>query len=104
MSSSGHGWPSGPVATGLAVGVDGRELGALRQQPELDLARQDPRADRLVALVEDALVPVGPLRGDEVGGVAGLRREVHEERLVGVDDLGVRMNSTALSARSSARW
>ena len=90
-----HGVERGPrLAVGtralrLAVRVDRRELGAFGQQPQLDLAREDAGADRLVALVEPALVLVGPLQRHLVRRVAGLRREVHEERLVGVDHLRV---------------
>ena len=78
----------GTGALGLAVRVDRRELGVLGQQAELLLALEDAGADRLVALVELALVLVGPLRGHVVRRVTGARREVHEERLVGIDDLG----------------
>ena len=79
----------GAGAFGLAVRVDRRELGAFGQQSHLDLTGEDAGADRLVALVELALVLVGPLQRHLVRRVAGLRREVHEERLVGLDDLGV---------------
>ena len=89
VSSSGHGWPSGPVRSGFAVRVDRRQLGALGQQTQLDLALQDAGSDGLVAGVEARPGSVGPLQRDQVGGVAGLGGEVHEERLVGVDHLGV---------------
>ena len=78
----------GTRALGLAVRVDRRQLGVVGQQAELLLARQDLGADRLVALVELALVLVGPFREHVVRGVPAPGREVHEERLVGVDDLG----------------
>ena len=73
----------------LAVRVDRRELRALRQESERDLALEDASADGLVALVEGPLVPVRPLQRHEVRSVPRLRRQIHEERLVGVDDLGV---------------
>ena len=79
----------GPGTTRLTVGVDGREHGALGKQAHRDLALEDALPDGLVALVEDALVAVGPLEGHEVRSVTGLRREVHEEGLVGIDDLGI---------------
>ena len=77
------------MRSGSPCGLIGDSSVSVGQQPELLLAREDPGPDRLVALVELALVLVGPLLGHEVRGVAGLRGEVHEERLVGVDHLGV---------------
>ena len=85
----------------LAVRVDRRELGVLGQQAELLLPLQDAGADGLVALVELALVLVGPLLGHVVRRVPAPGDEVHEERLVGIDDLGVDwMIPIAWSARS----
>ena len=69
--------------------VDRREFGVLGQQPEFFLAPQNPRPDRLVSLVEDAFVPVGPLLEHVVRRVGRVEGEVHEEGLVGIDDLGV---------------
>ena len=70
--------------------VPGRDLGRTRGQlgirgdhAELLLAREDLLAQRVPALVELALVLVGPLLGHVVRRVAGAGREVHEERLVG---------------------
>ena len=78
---------SGPP--GLAVGIDRTQLGAFRQQPELDLARQDSGPDGLISLIEDALVLVRPLERDEVRRVAGLGCQVHEEGLVRIDGLRI---------------
>ena len=49
---------------------------------ELLLPGERLLADGVPALVEPALVAVGPLRRHVVRGVRGARREVHEERLV----------------------
>ena len=66
-----------------------RQLGVGRDDAHLLLAREGLLAHRLVAHVEAALEPVGPLLGDVVGRVAGARCVVEEERLVRGDRLGV---------------
>src|SRR4029079_7858247 len=50
----------------LAVRVDGRELGVLREQAERLLSLEDASPDRLVSAVELPLVLVGPLLEDAV--------------------------------------
>jgi hypothetical protein len=79
----------GSGAVRLAVRVDAGQVRALRQDAELDLPGQDLRPDRFVAVVEHALVPVRPLQRNQMRCMTGLRGEVHEERLVRVDGLGV---------------
>jgi hypothetical protein len=74
---------------GLAVGIDRRQLGVGGQQPKPLLVLQDPGADRLIALVEAALVAVGPLLEHVVGSVGAARAEVHVPRLVRRHRLGV---------------
>ena len=64
----------------LGQRVDRREVGALGQHALLDHARQRPLAVGLVAVVELALVLVGPLRRSVVGRVVGARAEPHEPR------------------------
>jgi len=86
------------------VRVDRRELGALRQEPELDLALEDAGADRLVPIVEDALVLVRPFERDEVGAWPACGARYMKKGLSGSMTLASRMNSMALSAMSSARW
>ena len=75
-------------AGGLTVWVDRRQLGVVGKESELLLLREDPLADGFVALVELALVLVGPLLEHLVWRVPSPWREVHEERLVGIDHLG----------------
>ena len=81
--------PVGTCPARLAVGVDRAEFRSLRQQAEGDLALEDAGADGFVAVIEHPLVAVGPLERDQVGGVAGLRGQVHEEGLVRIDHLGI---------------
>ena len=59
------------------------QLGIGRDDAELLLAREDLLAQLVPALIELALVLVDPLLRHVVRRVAGARREVHEERLVG---------------------
>ena len=78
----------GPLGLGDAVpGGHGlgarRELGVGGDPAELLLALEDALAHRVPAVVELALVLVGPLLGDVVRPVAGAGRPVHEEGLVG---------------------
>ena len=77
------------MARRLRVRVDRRELGALGHDAELLLALEDQLAVGLVAHVEPARVPVGPLLRGVVRGVRGARAVVEEERLVGRDRLRV---------------
>ena len=69
--------------------VDRRQLGVLRDDPQLLLAGEDLLADRLVAHVEAALELVDPLLRRVMRRVAGARRVVQEERLLRRDRLGV---------------
>ena len=71
------------------VGVDRRELRPLGDEPHLDLTGKHLLAVLLVAHVELALVPVGPLLGHVMRGVAGPGSEVQEPRLVGIRRLAV---------------
>ena len=71
------------------VGVVARQLGVLRDDPELLLAREDLLPVGVPAVVEGALVAVGPLLGHVVRGVRRAGAEVQVERLVGIDLLGV---------------
>jgi hypothetical protein len=64
-----------------------RELRVGRHDPQRPLAFEDLRADRVPALVELALVLVGPLGRDVMRGVRRPRGEVDEERLVGHERL-----------------
>ena len=88
----------------LTVRVDRRELGVVGQEPELLLSRQDAGADRLVALVELALVLVGPLLEDVVWRVPAPGEKYMKNGLSGSIALASRMNSIALSAKSLERW
>ena len=88
-SSCGHGWPSGPVASGSPCGLIGDSSASSGSRPSFFWSREDRRADRLVALVEAALVLVRPLLEHVVRRVRAARAEVHEPRLVGRDRLGV---------------
>ena len=81
--------PVGPGGLGLAVGVDRRQLGVGGQQPHSLLVLQDPGPDGLIALVEAALVAVGPLLPHVVGGVGAAGAEVRVEGLVRRHRLGV---------------
>ena len=67
---------------GISAGPRG-QLGVGGNDAELLLAREDLLAQLVPALIELALVLVGPLLRHVVRRVAGARREVHEERLVG---------------------
>ena len=71
------------------VGVVARELRGLRDDAELLLAREHLLAVGVPAVVERALVAVGPLLRDVVRRVRRAETEVQIERLVGVDLLGV---------------
>ena len=71
------------VPGGEEVGTFG-QLGVLGHQSEPLLTRQSLPAVGVPALVERALVPVGPLLRDVVRGVAAAGRVVHEPRLPGV--------------------
>ena len=73
----------------LGIGVQRRQLGVLGEDAQLLLALEHLLAVALVAHVEAALVLLDPLLGGVVGGVGGAGAEVHEERLVGHDHLGV---------------
>ncbi len=79
----------GPRPLLRADRVDRRQLRLLRDEPELLLPGERLLAQRLVAHVEAALVPVDPLLRDVVRGVAGAGRVVEEERLLGRDRLRV---------------
>ena len=67
----------------LHVGVVPRQLGVLGHDAKLLLLREHPLAIGVPAVVELALVLVGPLLRHVMGGVVGAGREVEEERLVG---------------------
>ena len=69
--------------------VDRRQFGVGRHDAQLLLPGQDLLARRLVAHVEPALVPVGPLPGHVVRGVRAARRVVQEHRPVRGDRLDV---------------
>ncbi len=66
----------------LYVRIVPRQPGVRGDDPELLLANEHLVAIGVPALVEMALVPVGPFLRDVVGRVRGARAEVHEERLV----------------------
>ncbi len=72
----GHVVPGGDFVVALG------EFGILRHHAQLLLLLQRPLAKRVPAIVELALVLVGPLLGDVVRCVGGTGSEVHEERLV----------------------
>ena len=74
---------------GRADRVQRRQLGVGRDDAHLLLARERLLAHRLIAHVEAALEAVDPLLRRVVRGVAGARRVVEEERLVGRQHLGV---------------
>ena len=74
----------GHVVPGRERLVAGRQLGVGGYDAELLLAGEGLLAQPVPALVERALVLVGPLLGHVVRGVAAAGREVGEERLVGV--------------------
>ena len=69
--------------------IDRWQLGVGRDDAELLLAGERLLAHRLVAHVELALVPVGPLPRHVMRRVARARRVVQEERLLRRDGLGV---------------
>src|SRR5262245_7950575 len=71
------------------VRIEWRKLCALVEDPHLPLAFEDELSVRLVAHVEPPLVLLDPLRRRVVRRVARAGAEVHEERLVGRDHLGV---------------
>ncbi len=73
----------------LNVRVVARQLRILRDNPERLLTRERLLAIRVPPVVEHALVLVGPLLGDVMRRVHRARAEVHEERLVRGDLLGV---------------
>ena len=73
----------------LRIRVQRGQLGALREDPELLLSFENKLAIGLVAHVELALVLLDPLLRRVMRSVAGAWAEVHEERLVGRDRLGV---------------
>ena len=73
----------GHVVPGGDLVVPRGQLGVRRDDPQLLLPGERALPLRVPAVVELALVPVGPLLGDVVRGMRGSRREVHEERLVG---------------------
>jgi hypothetical protein len=73
----------------LGVGIQRRQLGALREDPELLLPREDQLAIGLVAHVEAAFVLLDPLLRRVVRRVRRAGAEVHEERLLRRDHLRV---------------
>ena len=73
----------------LHVGIVTRELGVLRDDAQLLLLLEHLFSIRVPAVVELPLVLVGPLLRDVVRCVRGAGAEVHEERLVRRDLLGV---------------
>ena len=73
----------GRLVPGGNLGRARRQLGIRGDHAQLLLAREGFLAQLVPALVELALVLVGPFLGHVVRGVAGARREIHEERLVG---------------------
>ena len=89
VSSSGQGWPSGPVTPGSPCGLMPLSSVSSGSSPSSFCRARIVVADRLVAVVEGALVLVGPLEEHVVRRVRGIQAEVEEERLVGFDDLGV---------------
>ena len=78
-----------PAGRRRADRVDRRQLGVGRDEAHLLLAGQRLLAQRLVAHVEAPLELVDPLPRRVVRRVAGARRVVEEERLLGRDRLGV---------------
>ena len=66
-----------------------RELGPVGQETELLLPGEGRLPPLVPAGVEVAAVPLDPVRRRVVGGVAGARAEIEEERLVGVGGLQV---------------
>ena len=79
------------------------QLGILGDHAELLLTREDLFAQLVPALIELALVLVGPLLRHVVRRVAGAGREVDEERLVGHQRLLLRVQLIALLVMSSMR-
>ena len=77
----------GHLVPGGDLVVPGRQLRLRRHDAELLLACQDLLAQRVPALVEPALVLVGPLARHVVWCVRRTRRVVDEERLVGHERL-----------------
>ena len=73
----------------LHVRIVRGELGAFRQEPHLHLAFVDLRSICVPAIVEHALVLVGPLARNLVRCVRGARAEVSKERFLWGDLLGV---------------
>ena len=69
--------------------VDRREARVLWQNPHLLLVRKDRLTNRLVAHVELTFILVSPFLEDVVRGVRTAGAEIHEERLVRRDYLGV---------------
>src|SRR5262245_43134112 len=74
----------------LRIGIERGELGVRGEDASLLLSLEDEVAIRLVAHVEAALVLLDPLLRDVMWRVASAGTEVHEERLVRSDHLGVR--------------
>jgi hypothetical protein len=72
----------GHVLPGRNLGRAGGQLGVGRNHPQLLLAGEGAFAQRIPAVVETALVPVGPFSGHMVRRMCGARRVVDEERLV----------------------
>ena len=72
----------GHVVPGRDLVVASGQLGVGRDHAQCLLPLDRLLAQPVPALVEPALVPVGPLLGDVVGGVGGAGGEVDEERLV----------------------
>ena len=73
----------------LHVGIVAREFGVLRDDAQLLLPREHLLAVGIPAVVELALVLVRPLLGHVMRRVHRAGAEVHEERLVRRDLLGV---------------
>ena len=73
----------GHVVVGGDLGRPGGELGVGGDDPQVLLPGEDGLARGVPAVVEAALVLVGPLRRDLVGGVGRPWRVVHEEGPVG---------------------
>ena len=73
----------------LDVGVARGELGLAGEEPELLLAREHGLAVRVPAVVEGALVAVGPFLRHVMRGVRAAGRVVHEERLLRSVHVGV---------------
>ena len=90
---------------GRADRVDRRQLRVRRDEPELLLAGEGLLAHRLVADVESALVLVDPLLRRVVRRVARARaRSRGRTASPARSTFASRMNSIALSVRSTVRW